>query len=257
MDCVISTAGIEMRSYQLVEKEELNRARNSIYDRDEYTCQICGLNFKEKTDAKKNIDHIIPRSAIAWSHPFNLQLLCENCNAEKGSDIPTDFLEVIFKNTRKTARWFIDQSPTDDSKEEMWECENFRHLIRRNNWNIFKFDFERHYEVFALYYKDDYINSMTGIDLNDPDTGRLLQNTSWDNFLYEIKVAKEEMSDELFGKLWQTPSTSIRIKKHNSKIMQGWLKALAMKFEIIEENHLASKYRRMAYRLKDVFRGGW
>jgi hypothetical protein len=139
----------------------------------------------------------------------------------------------------------------------MWECENFRHLIRRNNWNIFKFDFERHYEVFALYYKDDYINSMTGIDLNDPDTGRLLQNTSWDNFLYEIKVAKEEMSDELFGKLWQTPSTSIRIKKHNSKIMQGWLKALAMKFEIIEENHLASKYRRMAYRLKDVFRGGW
>ena len=45
-------------------------------------------------------------------------------------------------------------------------------------------------------------------------------------------------------------------KKNNSKIMQGWLMALAMKFEIINENHLASKYRRMAYRLKDVFRGG-
>jgi hypothetical protein len=260
MDCVISTAGIEMRSYQLVKKEKLNkvnRARNSIYDRDEYTCQICGLNFKEKTDAKKNIDHIIPRSAIAWSHPFNLQLLCENCNAEKGSDIPTDFLEVIFKNTRKTARWFIDQSPTNDSKEEMLNYRNFRELIMESNWNIFTFDFERHYEVLALYYKDDYINSMTGIDLNDPDTGRLLQNTSWDNFLGEIKVAKEEMSDELSGKLWDSPGKSISTQKHNAKIMEGWLMALAMKLEIINENHLASKYRKMADRLKDVFRGGW
>ena len=46
-------------------------------------------------------------------------------------------------------------------------------------------------------------------------------------------------------------------KKQNAKIMEGWLKALAMKFEIIEENHLASKYRKMADRLKDVFRGEW
>ena len=70
------------------------------------------------------------------------------------------------------------------------------------------------------------------------------------------KMSKEEIKDKLFGKLWLNPSTSISIKKHNAKIMQGWLMALAMKFEIIKENHLASKYRRMAYRLKDVFRGG-
>ena len=245
-----------MRSYQLVKKGELNRARDSIYDRDDHTCQICGLNFKKKKKANKNIDHIIPRSAIAWSHPFNLQLLCESCNAEKGSEIPTDFWEVILKNTSKTARWFIDQSPTNDSKEEMWAYENFGQLIKKWDMNIFNFDFEKHYEVFALYYDDDYINSMIGMDLIDPDAGRLLQNTSWDNFLDEIKVALEEMIDKSFGKLWDSPGKSISTQKHNSKIMQGWLMALAMKLEIINENHLASKYRRMAYRLKDVFRGG-
>ncbi len=243
-----------MRSYQLVKKEKLNkvnRARNSIYDRDEYTCQICGLNFKEKTDAKKNIDHIIPRSAIAWSHPFNLQLLCENCNAEKGSEIPTDYWEVIFKNTRKTARWFIDQSPTDDSKEEMMNYEIFKIL------GSLDFDFEKHYEVLALYYDDDYINSMTGMDLNDPDFGLSIPTLCRLEFLDEIKVAKEEMSDELSGKLWDSPGKSISTQKHNAKIMEGWLMALAMKLEIINENHLASKYRKMADRLKDVFRGGW
>ena len=239
-----------MRSYQLVKKGELNRARDSIYDRDEHTCQICGLNFKKKKKANKNIDHIIPRSAIAWSHPFNLRLLCENCNAEKGSEIPTDFWDALFKNTSKTARWFIDQSPTNDSKEEMMNYEIFKTL------GLLDFDFEKHYEVLALYYDDDYINSMTGMDLNDPDFGLLIPTLCRLEFLGEIKVAKEEMSDELFGKLWGSSGKSISTKKHNLKIMQGWLMALAMKFEIIKENHLASKYRRMAYRLKDVFRGG-
>jgi len=254
MDCVISTAGIEMRSYQLVKKEKLNkvnRARNSIYDRDEYTCQICGLNFKEKTDAKKNIDHIIPRSAIAWSHPFNLQLLCENCNAEKGSDIPTDFLEVIFKNTRKTARWFIDQSPTNDSKEEMLNYRNFRELIMESNWNIFTFDFERHYEVLALYYKDDYINNMTGMDLNDPDFGLSIPTQCQLDFVDQIDTTSNIMLAKLMVKIKDIHSISIR--KRESKILGGRFNALALKLEIINENHLASKYRETAYNL---IRGG-
>ena len=239
-----------MRSYQLVNKDELKRARNSIYDRDDYTCQICGINFKEKINVNKNIDHIIPRSAIAWSHPFNLQLLCENCNAEKGGDVPADFWEVIFKNTRKTARWFVGQSPTNDSKEERMNYEIYQAM------SSFNFDIEKHYEVFALYYDDDYINSMIGIDLTDPGTGRLLQNASWEIFLDEIKVAKEKMQDKYFGRLWDSPGKNISTQKHNSKIMQRWLMALAMKLEIINQNHLASQYKRIAYRLKDFSRGG-
>ena len=238
-----------MRSYQLVEKEELNRARDSIYNRDEYTCQICGLNFKEKINANKNIDHIIPRSAIAWSHPFNLQLLCEACNAEKGSVIPTDFLEVIFKNTRKTARWFIDQSPTNDSKEEMLNYRNFRELIMESNWNIFTFDFERHYEVLALYYKDDYINNMTGMDLNDPDFGLSIPTQCQLDFVDQIDTTSNIMLAKLMVKIQDISS----IRRRELKILYGRYNALALKLEIINENHLASKYRETAYNL---IRGG-
>ena len=52
-----------MRSYKLVGKAELKYARESIYTRDDNTCQMCKINFKEKPKIKKNIDHIIPRSA--------------------------------------------------------------------------------------------------------------------------------------------------------------------------------------------------
>jgi len=237
-----------MKSYQQLQRGEINRSRNSIFDRDEYACQICGLNFKEKTDARKNIDHIIPRSAIAWSHPFNLQLLCETCNAEKGSEIPTDYWELLSKNTRKTARWFIDQSPKTDSEKE-----KLIHEIGQIV-NVYNFDFEKHYEVFALYYDDEYINSMTGLDLNDPDNGRLLQKTSWDNFLDEIKVAIEEMKNEFFG-TWNQKKSPTEMK-HNSIIMHSWLKAMAMKLDVINENQLANDYRRTAFYLKDAFRGG-
>ena len=113
-----------MMSYQLVSKSELKYARESIYDRDDYTCQICKINFnkkttrfynifskKPKTISKKNIDHIIPRSIISWSHPFNLQLLCENCNADKGSDLPLNYWDVLENNIDRTIKWFTKQEP--------------------------------------------------------------------------------------------------------------------------------------------------
>ena len=131
--------------------------------------------------------------------------------------------------------------------------------VKKNSYYLgfsYNFDIEKHYEVFALYYDDDYINSMIGIDLTDPGTGRLLQNASWEIFLDEIKVAKEKMQDKYFGRLWDSPGKNISTQKHNSKIMQRWLMALAMKLEIINQNHLASQYKRIAYRLKDFSRGG-
>ena len=100
-----------MRSYQLLTKVEIKKARDSIYDRDKNTCQICELNFEKDTSAVKNIDHIIPRSIFAWSHPFNLQLLCENCNAEKGSDLPSNYWDVIENNIDRLVKWFVKQDP--------------------------------------------------------------------------------------------------------------------------------------------------
>ena len=110
---------MDIRSYQLVSKSELKYARESIYDRDDNICQICKLNFNENRKVNKNIDHIIPRSSVAWSHPFNLQLLCEICNEEKGGDVPDEFHTILENNVKKTTEWFIDQPPKNDSEREI------------------------------------------------------------------------------------------------------------------------------------------
>ena len=145
-----------MMSYQLVSKSELKYARESIYDRDDFTCRICKLNFKKKskTHTKKNIDHIIPRSIFSWSHPFNLQLLCENCNAEKSSDLLPDYWDVIEKNIDRSVKWFIKQEPEfskDETKFMLWK------LKMKSRDGYYPFSIDKYHEVFSLYYDDKYI----------------------------------------------------------------------------------------------------
>ena len=252
-----------MRPYQLVKKGELNSARKSIYDRDQNTCQICNINFEEKPGIIKNIDHIIPRSAIAWSHPFNLQLLCENCNAEKGSDVPDDYWSIILNNTRKSARWFIDQSPTHYSKDKMWYVDIARYGIKEG-WHLFDFDIDWHYEVFSLYYDDEYINSMIGFNLDDPELDIKLPEVTWAIFIVEIENIKKSMDNQLRKKLSQRPRLSDieGMRQHHFSFKQeakkhaSWLKALGFKLKVIHEDYLASNYKKAANRLEYEFKRG-
>ena len=107
-----------MRSYQLVTKPQLKRARTFIYGRDKNKCRFCKTRFKGNPDIKKNIDHIIPRSAFAWSHPFNLQLLCNKCNEEKGDQVLPNILKILRKNIIRTANWVNRLPPRTGSEEE-------------------------------------------------------------------------------------------------------------------------------------------
>ncbi len=250
-----------MRSYQLVKKSELNIARESIYNRDCNTCQICEVRFNDNPEIKKNIDHIIPRSAIAWSHPFNLQLLCESCNAEKGSDIPDDFWDIILNNSRKSAKWFIDQSPTNYSKEERMNFEVFKAIF---DYPYFDFDFTYTYEVFSLYYDDEYINSMIGFNLDDPELDIKLPEVTWGIFIIEIENIKKNMDNQLRKKLAERPSLSDieGMRQHHFSFKQeakkhaSWLKALGCKLEVIHEAYLANIYKKAAYQLEDSFKSG-
>jgi hypothetical protein len=55
-----------------------------------YKCQICSIDMKGYPSIR-NIDHIIPRSIIAISEFWNLELLCSSCNREKGSHMLADW----------------------------------------------------------------------------------------------------------------------------------------------------------------------
>lgn len=56
-----------------------NGKRRQVWDRDDWTCKLCGGH------AKLTIDHIIPVVAGGTDDMDNLQTLCFSCNASKGA----------------------------------------------------------------------------------------------------------------------------------------------------------------------------
>jgi len=58
---------------------ELKLSRRSVFARDNYTCQYCGVTGKDLT-----IDHVIPKRHGGGMHWENLVTCCRRCNTKKG-----------------------------------------------------------------------------------------------------------------------------------------------------------------------------
>ena len=103
----------------------LTRKRESIFVRDNYACCRCGIraniaaqerygksprwhiNFYALVDGGERLmilDHIIPRARKGSNDDSNLQVLCERCNAEKGSSKPSKEKgdKCLLKPTKKS-----------------------------------------------------------------------------------------------------------------------------------------------------------
>lgn len=77
-------SGEVWKSIERVERAKVsNELRQEIFERDGYTCVICGSTEKESLE----IDHIMPISKGGKTEPDNLQTLCHDCNIRKGNDI--------------------------------------------------------------------------------------------------------------------------------------------------------------------------
>lgn len=59
------------------------KLKQSIIDRDNYTCQLCGKYMPDTVGL--HVDHIIPVSKGGKSIPSNLQVLCSKCNGKKSN----------------------------------------------------------------------------------------------------------------------------------------------------------------------------
>ena len=56
--------------------------RQTVMERDEFTCQECGSN------EDLALDHIYPYSLGGADTPENLRVLCRPCNSRKGASVP-------------------------------------------------------------------------------------------------------------------------------------------------------------------------
>ena len=74
------------------------KVRLEVFERDNFTCQYCGLKGTIETLA---IDHIYPVALGGTTDVNNLATACHNCNIRKGSRDLSDYLrEAISKNTQ-------------------------------------------------------------------------------------------------------------------------------------------------------------
>lgn len=64
--------------------------RTKIKQRDNYTCQHCGLSTEKEPNLLLEIDHIIPIAENGLTTEDNLQTLCWKCNRTKGKKIYVD-----------------------------------------------------------------------------------------------------------------------------------------------------------------------
>jgi hypothetical protein len=61
--------------------------RKQIKERDDYSCQMCGLSAQDERNLLLEIDHIVPLSKGGITSEDNLQTLCWRCNRSKGAKI--------------------------------------------------------------------------------------------------------------------------------------------------------------------------
>ena len=64
-----------------------NSLRNSIKERDNYTCQMCGASIAQQSLLLLEVDHIMPIAKGGLTTPDNLQTLCWKCNRSKSDKI--------------------------------------------------------------------------------------------------------------------------------------------------------------------------
>lgn len=64
-----------------------SKLRQTIKERDGYTCKMCGISVEQEPNLLLEIDHIIPVSKGGLTTEDNLQTLCWKCNRSKGAKI--------------------------------------------------------------------------------------------------------------------------------------------------------------------------
>ena len=81
-DTFVVPSVVKLRGHIKRPLPELKLSRRTIFARDNYTCQYCGVTSKDMT-----IDHIIPKRAGGQASWDNLVCCCRRCNMKKSDKL--------------------------------------------------------------------------------------------------------------------------------------------------------------------------
>ena len=92
-------------------------SRKSIMQRDNYTCQYCGVKPKREDI---NLDHIIPKSRGGTNSWMNLVASCIYCNAKKGDRLITELGWKLIQDPKEPKWKSHIGTPFNQIKAEIW-----------------------------------------------------------------------------------------------------------------------------------------
>ncbi len=95
-------AVIRLLKYVRLEKRSVKLSRETVFQRDHFTCQYCAQRFPFH---KLTCDHVIPRSKGGKTSWDNLVTACLPCNTKKGSH-PPEKVGISFRNKPMEPDWF-------------------------------------------------------------------------------------------------------------------------------------------------------
>lgn len=92
---------VVLTGYTGINRRQVKFSRRNIFERDAYTCQYCGRQFRRQD---LTIDHVLPRSRGGVSRWENVVLSCLPCNARKDNRTPQEAGMRLRKQPKKP-RW--------------------------------------------------------------------------------------------------------------------------------------------------------
>ncbi len=91
--------------YDRLPMKEVKFTRQSLFERDNFTCQYCRKTFPQKN---LNLDHVIPRERGGKTTWENIVTSCLRCNGRKGNRLPHEAsMRLVRKPQRPKYRPFI------------------------------------------------------------------------------------------------------------------------------------------------------
>ena len=92
---------IVLSLFDRLPKKDIKFTRQTVFERDEYTCQYCGDRFDSK---ELNLDHVIPREKGGKNSWDNIVTSCIRCNTKKANKLPHQANMHPFREP-KAPRW--------------------------------------------------------------------------------------------------------------------------------------------------------